>query len=172
MTTPNPQPFIPELPPNPDKIQKLFALRELLQKVANLKDKNGVQLFNYGDSHFRSRLFYDHPAFNILYAEAPLAVNHCGPPGCVAGWAGVLDPDHSVCASQGWCTNYKNARRFLELTLDEGNFLFMGGPYYDEDSEDEDREDYPDAIEKYGSLSQVPIEEAIRRIDFLIKKNE
>lgn len=166
MTTQNP--FIPELPPNPDKLQKLFALRELLQKVANLKDKNGVQLFNYGDSHFRSRLFYDHPAFNILYAEAPLAVNHCGTPGCVAGWCGILDPSHSVTDAQGWNTNKNYAQEFLELTYDEAEFLFMGDSYRDEEGE----ELYPGILDKYKCLSLAPIEEAIKRLDFLIKLNE
>jgi hypothetical protein len=163
MTTENPQPFIPELPKNPDKIQKLFALRELLQKVADLKDSDNRVLFNYGDSHFRSKIMNDHPTFRLLNEQTPEILEQCGTPGCVAGWAGVLDPEHWVCDTQNWTRNKIQARQFLELTFDEAEFLFMGDAYFDAD----DRM-------LYGSveLKDATIQEAIKRLDFLIKLNE
>ena len=169
VTTENP--FIPELPPNPDKIQKLFALRELLQKVADLKNDSGSPLFNYADSHFRNKLVNEHPVANILQQEAPEALHECGTPGCVAGWCGILDPKHSVSDTNWWDTNKLLARQFLELTSKEANFLFLCSEYYDHD---EDEELYPCWIDQTygGNLASVPIEEAIKRLDFLIKQNE
>ena len=169
MNTQNPQdPFIPELPDNPDKIQKLFALRELLQKVADLKDEDGDVLFNYGDSHIRGTLYGDHPVVNILNTENPGAIHSCGTPGCVAGWVGILDSNHGTNHFKDWCSNKEEARQFLELTPEESEFLFMGDAYFDSDGELLASSVY----RTYSSLSQAPITEAIKRIDFLIKQNE
>ena len=168
MNTQNHQPFIPELPDNPDKIQKLFALRELLQKVADLKDEAGDVLFNYGDSHMRGRIFEDHPVVNILNTENPGAIHSCGTPGCVAGWTGLLDPEHKITTNGSWAHNKERAKEFLELTEIESEFLFMGDAYFDSDGELLASSVYI----RYNSLSQAPITEAIKRIDFLIKQNE
>lgn len=164
------KPFIPELPPNPDKIQKLFALRELLQKVAGLKDDKGCIVFDYGDSHIRHAQFDKHPVINILDQENAEALASCGTPGCVAGWCGLLDPVHTVCDTNYWDSNKAHATDFLELTNNEADFLFLCEGYYSDEGE---LLYLPWHDQDYGpTLAYVPIEEAIKRLDFLIAQNE
>lgn len=170
MNTPNPSPFIPELPSNPDKIQKLFALRELLQKVADLKDQDNDVLFNYGDSHFRCGIMNDHPVVDILKKHYADTLHTCGTPGCVAGWTGLLDPEHAVSDENYWDCNKERAAHFLELTENESQFLFLCQEFIDHSGVIL----YPHWCDQtYGpTLSAVPIQEAIKRIDFLIQQNE
>ena len=171
MNTQNQSPFIPELPPNPDKIQKLFALRELLQKVADLKDQDNNTLFNYGDSHFRCGKMEEHPIVKTLSNEKPGHIHVCGTPACVAGWTGFLDPERSIRDEQYWDWNKEHAAKFLELTEGETNFLFLCQEYIDQDG----TIIYPHWAEQdddWLTLSDIPIKEAIKRIDFIIKQNE
>ena len=166
MNTENHEPFIPELTPNADKIQKLVALRELLQKVADRKDVFDGTLFNYGFSHFGP--YEVHPLLDILRNDYLEVVHECGTPGCVAGWIGYLDTNHTITDTMDWVDSFNAGKEFLELTQEEAKFLFLALSYF---PNEEDY--YPSWCEQgYIFLNRVPISEAINRVSFLIKHNE
>jgi hypothetical protein len=164
------QPIIPELPSNPDKLQKLVALKELMLRV---KDRD-ASAFNYS-THIRHKkdISNDKPIYQDLKCETDI-INYCGSPACVAGWSVLLDPtilDDEDTQFDFWLDVKLRQTDFLELTDMEADFLFMGNEYFDENGVSI----YPDVYKGKGSwfsLAQVSIDEAIDRLSFLIKMTE
>ncbi len=124
---------------------------ERLKQVRDLLVEKGEQQFGYYS-------YFDKCVIVESIAEIGQRVNQlhtCGTTACIAGWTCSLIPEQQLRYYTSLPLPYANAMRWLDLTDKQADYLFLGHTYKDE---------------PILHLASSKLEDALRRIDFLINE--
>lgn len=146
---------IPKLSPNPNKLQKLQALKKLLENVKD--DQPNAFDYSVGLSRTSGDRSRDYPIEEIQQFMTDNNIHLCGTPGCVAGWCAVLNSEAKDDYTTWWGDISTLSSQFLELTYRERGFLFMA----DEDF------GFPNLF-----LEDATIDDALERLSHIIYRVE
>lgn len=140
-----------------------MANKERLQKVLDHLRNLDPKKFNY--NKWVSDI--NGCNYSTLGAINRLDKNECGTTGCVAGWTCAIFKDQIDFFA--YDTICDKAQKLLELSFSQVRFLFYAESYYEGNTQVFPDWEYRREYEHGADLDDVPIQEAIDRLEFAIQ---